>query len=90
MSDAVGCHSPWILPRIAEDDLHASSAKCTHLDRIVDLRRDKELIWCWCHIGVYGLKGNNIGGPPPRPLSSFEVDLVKTSDGAAKIVISKA
>ncbi|MFQ5527861.1 MAG: ubiquinol-cytochrome c reductase iron-sulfur subunit [Thermoanaerobaculia bacterium] len=82
---------PVILVRVAEGDYRAFSATCTHLDCIVDYPQEKKLIWCWCHNGVYDLTGRNIAGPPPRPLTPFEVHLVPQRDGQArKIVISKA
>ena len=75
---------PVILIRVAEADFRAFAATCTHLDCIVDFRVDKQLIWCWCHNGVYDLQGTNIGGPPPRPLRSFEVHLMDDQPGGPK------
>ncbi len=72
---------PVIVLRVGDDDYRAFSATCTHLDCIVDYRKDKRLIWCWCHNGIYDLSGKNIGGPPPRPLTPFEVRLVPQADG---------
>jgi len=75
---------PVILIRVAEDDFRAFTATCTHLDCIVDYRTDKRLIWCWCHNGVYDLQGGNIEGPPPRPLTPFEVHLMDDQPGGPK------
>lgn len=81
---------PVILIRVGDDDYRAFTATCTHLDCIVDYPQEKKLIWCWCHNGVYDLKGRNIAGPPPRPLTPFVVHLVASGDRQAqKIVISK-
>lgn len=82
---------PVILIRVAEDDFRAFTATCTHLDCIVDYPQEKKLIWCWCHNGAYDLTGRNVAGPPPRPLTPFEVHLVPQGQGQAqKIVVSKA
>lgn len=66
-------NKPVILIRTANDELHAFSATCTHLDCTVQFRKDMGLIWCACHNGKYDLNGRNIAGPPPRPLDDFRV-----------------
>ena len=67
-------NKPGILVRTAAGELKAFSAVCTHLDCIVQYRDDTKQIWCACHNGQYNLSGNNIGGPPPRPLEEFQVN----------------
>lgn len=82
---------PVILIRVSEDDYRAFSATCTHLDCIVEYQRGNQRIWCNCHGGAYDLTGRNVGGPPPRPLQQFEVDLVRRSPGQpATIVVTRA
>jgi Rieske Fe-S protein len=78
---------PVIVVRIGDDDFRAFAATCTHLDCIVEYRKDRELIWCWCHNGVYDLRGLNIGGPPPRPLEPYQVHLVDKGAGAPKTIV---
>ena len=78
-------NKPGILIRGASGELKAFSATCTHLDCIVQYRSDQKLIWCACHNGQYNLSGHNIGGPPPRPLEEYVVN-VRGDD----IVVSKA
>jgi len=56
--------------------LKAMMATCTHLDCTVQHRPDLGIIWCSCHNGRYDLDGNNISGPPPRPLEKFVVNEV--------------
>ena len=68
-------NKPGILIRTASGELKAFSATCTHLDCIVQYRPDQKLIWCACHNGQYNLNGKNIGGPPPRPLDEFVVNV---------------
>jgi cytochrome b6-f complex iron-sulfur subunit len=65
---------PGILIRTATGELKAFSAVCTHLDCIVQYRPDMKQIWCACHNGQYNLSGQNVGGPPPRPLEEFVVN----------------
>jgi len=83
-SDAV------IVIRVAETDIKALSATCTHLDCIVGYKKDRNEVYCNCHGGAYDLTGRNIGGPPPRPLTPYKVNLVAKSGGASTIVVSKA
>jgi Rieske Fe-S protein len=77
-------NKPGILIRTATGELKAFSATCTHLDCIVQYRPDQKLIWCACHNGQYNLSGQNIAGPPPRPLEEYTVN-VRGED----IVVSK-
>jgi Rieske Fe-S protein len=56
-----------------QGDLKAMSAACTHLDCTVQHRPDLGIMWCSCHNGRYDLDGNNISGPPPRPLEKYVV-----------------
>ena len=66
-------NQPVILVRLADGDLRAFSATCTHLDCTVQYRKDMGVIWCACHNGKYDLTGRNISGPPPRPLTPYRV-----------------
>lgn len=75
---------PVIVIRSADGSLHALSAECTHLGCTVQYKKDQGLIWCACHNGKYDINGRNISGPPPRPLTPFNV-IVK----AGEIIISK-
>jgi len=62
-----------------EDKVKAFTAACTHLDCTVQFRRDLGLLWCACHNGRYDLEGRNVSGPPPRPLTPFEVHVDNAS-----------
>ena len=75
---------PAILVRTEAGELKAFSAVCTHLNCTVQYRPDLGHIWCACHNGHFDLKGQNIGGPPPRPLDAFVVNVRGT-----QIVVSK-
>ena len=64
---------PGILIKGADGQLRAFSAVCTHLDCTVKYRPDLQKIHCACHGGMYDLNGQNISGPPPRPLQPYKV-----------------
>jgi len=82
---------PVLLVRVSETDFRAFEGVCTHLDCIVEYQPDQQRIWCACHNGEYDLRGNQVAGPPPRPLQGFEVDLVDQGPGRpALIVVSRA
>lgn len=76
---------PVLLLRRPTGELAALTATCTHLDCTVQFRADRSDVWCACHNGTYDLKGRNISGPPPRPLTPLEVNV-----RGEKIVIKRA
>lgn len=80
---------PVIVVRAADETFLAFSATCTHLDCIVGFQKAENRLWCNCHGGAYDLTGRNVAGPPPKPLTPFKVNLVKTASGPATIVVSK-
>ena len=67
---------PGILMRYSDGSFRAFSATCTHLDCTVQHRPDLGIIWCSCHNGRYDLDGQNISGPPPKPLASYLINEV--------------
>jgi cytochrome b6-f complex iron-sulfur subunit len=77
-------NSPAILVRAPSGELRAFSAVCTHLHCTVQFRPDIGHIWCACHNGHFDLNGQNIAGPPPRPLDKFVVNV-----RGSQIVVSK-
>ena len=82
---------PVILLRVADDEFRAFSATCTHLDCIVEYQSTKQRIWCNCHGGEYDLNGRNVAGPPPRPLTPYEVHVVAGGPGQpATLVVARA
>ena len=80
---------PGIVVRTQEGDIRAFSAVCTHLDCTVQFKADTSQLWCACHNGLYDLSGNNVSGPPPRPLEKFVVNL-RGEPGDEEIVVSRA
>ncbi|HEX9670706.1 MAG TPA: Rieske (2Fe-2S) protein, partial [Thermoanaerobaculia bacterium] len=82
---------PVIVLRVADTDFRAFAATCTHLDCVVEYRKDQQVIWCNCHNGQYDLTGRNVAGPPPRPLAAYRVHLVAGQGGGpATLVVQKA
>jgi len=79
---------PAIIVRTPEGQFRAFSAVCTHLDCTVQYKADTSQIWCACHNGLYDLAGNNVSGPPPRPLDAFAVNL-RGDPGQEDVVISR-
>jgi Rieske Fe-S protein len=75
---------PALLIRTPEGELRAFSAICTHLGCTVRYEPDSRVIWCPCHNGMFDLHGRNIGGPPPRPLPEYRVNLRE-----GKVVVSQ-
>jgi Rieske Fe-S protein len=76
---------PVLLLKNAAGELSALTATCTHLDCTVQYRAERGDVWCACHNGTYDVKGRNVSGPPPRPLTPLEVYV-----RGDKIVIKRA
>lgn len=59
----------------SDGELHALSLICTHLGCIVNWHPEEKRLICPCHAGIFDVNGAVLGGPPPRPLPSYEVRL---------------
>ncbi len=68
--------APGILVQTAPGEFKAFSATCTHLECTVQFEKTSKRIWCACHNGFYDLTGKNVAGPPPKPLTSYTVQVV--------------
>ena len=77
--------TPVILIRTEVGEFRAFEGTCTHLDCIVQYRTDLKHIYCACHNGHYDLRGRNISGPPPKPLSEYAVNIIND-----EIMVSRA
>ncbi|MCX6155697.1 MAG: Rieske (2Fe-2S) protein [Candidatus Kapabacteria bacterium] len=64
---------PVLVVRMSDGSYKAFSASCTHLDCIVQYRKEYGQIYCACHNGRYDLTGKNVSGPPPRPLEQYSI-----------------
>ncbi|MFP4081431.1 MAG: ubiquinol-cytochrome c reductase iron-sulfur subunit [Candidatus Aminicenantes bacterium] len=69
--------SPGILIHTKEGKFIAFSAVCTHLTCTVLYEEESETILCPCHNGRFDLAGHVISGPPPSPLESYHVEVLK-------------
>jgi Rieske Fe-S protein len=75
--DYPGEHDPCLLIRLADGGVVAFSQKCTHLSCAVVPRIDQGVIQCPCHEGYFDLAtGQNIAGPPTRPLPRIELEII--------------
>ena len=61
------------LRRNDQSNFIAFAANCTHLGCPVRWEKDAHLFMCPCHGGVYYADGTVAGGPPPKPLTRYEV-----------------
>ncbi|MBT4501634.1 MAG: ubiquinol-cytochrome c reductase iron-sulfur subunit [Gemmatimonadetes bacterium] len=64
---------PMLIVRTPEfaGELKIFVAVCTHFDCTVGYVEGENRIFCACHEGYYGVDGEVISGPPPRPLKQF-------------------
>ena len=85
-------NEPVIVVKNGDNEYHAFTATCTHLDCIVEYRPAVGRIWCNCHNGQYDpITGRNVAGPPPRPLTPLVVHTVTPSGGGTPVlVVAKA
>jgi len=65
----------------SDTDVLVLSNICTHLSCRVSWKEDRQEYVCPCHDAQFGINGEVLAGPPPRPLDSFSGDLVKVEDG---------
>jgi cytochrome b6-f complex iron-sulfur subunit len=70
---------PAIIIHTNDKGYIALSRVCTHLGCLVNYHKERQVLICPCHAGMYDLEGNVISGPPPRPLERFTVQ-VKGND----------
>lgn len=76
---------PVVLIRKDDGNFKAFEATCTHLDCIVQYKKDAKQIVCACHNGIYDMNGLNVSGPPPHPLQEYDVQIIRD-----EIVVSKS
>lgn len=51
---------------------------CTHLSCRVTWKEDEDVYYCPCHDARFGIAGDVVSGPPPRPMDEYEF---KIEDG---------
>jgi len=62
----------------------AMSNICTHLGCHIRWISDQNHFFCPCHNGVFDISGNVVSGPPPRPLTRYDV---KVENGQLFILV---
>ncbi|MEQ1822237.1 MAG: Rieske (2Fe-2S) protein [Fimbriimonadaceae bacterium] len=71
---------PAMLIHHSDGSWIALDAVCTHMGCTVKFDPAANRIVCACHGGVYdAATGENVSGPPPRPLTKYEVAVGPTS-----------
>ncbi len=58
-----------------EDGFKVFSGICTHLGCIIKWEENNNRFYCPCHKGIFDKTGKVTGGPPPRPLDEFTVEM---------------
>ncbi len=79
---------PCLLVLTPTGEVRAFNAICTHTDCTVEFRQDTGDIFCNCHNGVYNVDGQNVSGPPPRPLEAYKV-VLRGKPGQEEIIVSQ-
>lgn len=77
-----GRWSTWV---VTNDGIHftAFDPRCTHLGCPYHWDTSKKQFICPCHMGIFAVDGEVLGGPPPRPLDVFPS---KVEGGRLKIL----
>lgn len=57
---------------------------CTHLNCRVTWNEARQGFFCPCHDGLFGINGEVLTGPPPRPLDQFQT---KIENGQISILL---
>ncbi|OQA47139.1 MAG: Cytochrome b6-f complex iron-sulfur subunit [Chloroflexi bacterium ADurb.Bin325] len=65
-------------------NIQVFSNVCTHLNCRVNWDEGRDGFFCPCHDGLFGLHGEVISGPPPRPLDQFQT---KIENGQLSILL---
>jgi len=67
--------------RKSEQEATVLSNKCTHLSCRVNWIEADQHFFCPCHDAQFGIDGEVLGGPPPRPLDAYTGEDVKIEEG---------
>lgn len=60
-----------------ENGYRVLSAICTHLGCKIKWESYRNRFYCACHQGIFSADGEVIGGPPPRRLDEYKVEVDK-------------
>jgi len=64
------------ISRLEDGGFLAMWQRCTHLGCTVPWREEEGLFHCPCHSSLFNTKGEVLGGPAPRPLDIFPIEIV--------------
>lgn len=71
------------------DELLILNSRCTHLSCTVNWSAEAQAYICPCHDAKFGMEGEVLDGPPPRPLDIYEEHRI-TADGIIEIFFKGA
>lgn len=66
----------FFISRLEDGKMLVLWHRCTHLGCTVPWREDEHQFHCPCHSSLFNTKGEVIGGPAPRPLDLFPMEVV--------------
>lgn len=66
----------FYLSRLEDGSMLALWHRCTHLGCTVPWREDEGIFHCPCHSSLFNTVGEVLGGPAPRPLDLFPIEIV--------------
>lgn len=75
--------------RKSGDEVMVLSNRCTHLSCRVNWNEPQQAYICPCHDAAFGLEGEVLGGPPPRPLDRYEGETLKVEDDVVSILFTE-
>ena len=62
-------NTPTIIIDRPGKGLIALSRVCTHLGCLLEYDKQKKMLICPCHAGIFNLEGRVVSGPPPKSLT---------------------
>jgi cytochrome b6-f complex iron-sulfur subunit len=66
----------FYISRLDNGNLLALWQRCTHLGCTVPYVKSKGQFQCPCHGSIFNTKGEVLGGPAPRPMDLFPIEIV--------------
>lgn len=67
----------FYISRLEDGSMLALWHRCTHLGCTVPWREDEGQFHCPCHSSLYNRVGEVLGGPAPRPLDIFPIEIAE-------------
>src|SRR5574341_851637 len=67
----------FFISRLEDGSMLALWHRCTHLGCTVPWREDEGQFHCPCHSSLYNRVGEVLGGPAPRPLDIFPIEIAE-------------